>query len=302
MAERIRSKNPEKSTGSSSGEHKEKKIPWAVIFWVVFAIVVLSLFYSNREQISKTFEEVGFRGRNLADQSNLQDTPVLFSPNELRSVQIITQNSESTAAVSPGTVPLPGEAIPGTPAGRAGAGEDPPAGQTGEGSPPESSSLNLQSNENPGQASSAAALSPGSVIFRDRTLYFINVDKDGTIVRTRVNRSLPTSDSPLTDVLSALIAGPAPDEQHMGLISLIPEGTRLMNITVRGNTAYINFSEDFQYNTYGVEGYAGAVRQIIWTATEFSNVLDVQILIENRRLDYLGEGVWIGSPLSRTML
>jgi spore germination protein GerM len=71
---------------------------------------------------------------------------------------------------------------------------------------------------------------------------------------------------------------------------------------VRGNTAYISFSEDFQYNVYGIEGYAGAVRQVVWTATEFPNVHDVQILIESRRLDYLGEGVWIGSPLSRTML
>jgi spore germination protein GerM len=115
-------------------------------------------------------------------------------------------------------------------------------------------------------------------------------------------RNLPASDSPLTDVLGALLAGPDSDERRLGLISLIPEGTRIMNAMVRGNTAYISFNEDFQYNIYGIEGYAGAIRQIVWTATEFPNVQDVQILIESRRLDYLGEGVWIGSPLSRTML
>ncbi|MDR3124205.1 MAG: GerMN domain-containing protein, partial [Treponema sp.] len=65
------------------------------------------------------------------------------------------------------------------------------------------------------------------------------------------------------------------------------------------STAYLSFSEDFQFNTYGVEGYIGQLRQIIWTATEFPNISDVQILIEGRRIDYLGERIAIGSPLGR---
>jgi len=106
----------------------------------------------------------------------------------------------------------------------------------------------------------------------------------------------------MTDVLHALIAGPSADEERRGLISLIPPDTRVLSATVRGETAYINFSEDFQYNTYGVEGYAAQLREIIYTVTEFPNVRRVQILIEGRRVDFLGEGIWIGSPVSREML
>ena len=51
-----------------------------------------------------------------------------------------------------------------------------------------------------------------------------------------------------------------------------------------------------------MEGYAGQIRQIVFTITEFPNIKSVQILIEGRRLDYLGEGVWIGSPLGRESL
>jgi spore germination protein GerM len=69
---------------------------------------------------------------------------------------------------------------------------------------------------------------------------------------------------------------------------------------VRGNTAYLSFSDDFMLNTFGVEGYVAQLRQIVWTVTEFQNVNDVQILIEGRRLDYLAEGIWIGSPISRS--
>ena len=106
----------------------------------------------------------------------------------------------------------------------------------------------------------------------------------------------------MTDVIQALIAGPTVEEKNRGLISLIPPAARILSVTVRGDTAYISFSEDFQYNTYGVEGYAGQLRQIIFTVTEFPNVKSVQILIEGNRVDYLGEGVWIGSPLSRDSL
>jgi spore germination protein GerM len=127
----------------------------------------------------------------------------------------------------------------------------------------------------------------------------MQVDRDGTIVRTEVTRNLPVSNTPLRDVLNALLQGPTPEESRRGLISMIPAGTRLIKVEVRGSTAYINFNDNFLFGQYGVEGYAGQLRQIVWTATEFSNVNDAQILIEGRRLDYLGESIWIGSPVGR---
>jgi spore germination protein GerM len=134
---------------------------------------------------------------------------------------------------------------------------------------------------------------------RERSVYFTQVDKDGTILRTKVARKIAASDSPMLDSLNVLLSGPSAEEQRQGLMSLIPKGTRILSATVRGGTAYISFSEDFQYNTYGVEGYAAQLKQIVWTVTEFPNINDVQILIEGRRVDYLGEGIWIGSPVDR---
>lgn len=122
-------------------------------------------------------------------------------------------------------------------------------------------------------------------------------------MRTPVVRSLPESDSPMTDALLALIKGPTADEKKRGLDSLIPAGTRLLSATVRGSTAYLSFSDEFQFNTYGVEGYAAQLRQIVWTATEFPTIQNVQILIDGRHLDYLGgDGIWIGTPLNRDTL
>ena len=146
------------------------------------------------------------------------------------------------------------------------------------------------------------ALPPGPVELRERTLYFTQIDRGGNIFRAGVSRSLPVSATPMTDVLLALIAGPNEDERRRGLISLIPPGTQILSATVRAETAYINFTEDFLYNTYGADGYVGQLRQLIYTVTEFPNVNDVQILIEGQRVEFLGKGIWIGSPIRRGVL
>ena len=115
----------------------------------------------------------------------------------------------------------------------------------------------------------------------------------------RINRRLPVSETPMTDVLRSLLEGPSSGESGRGLLSLIPQGTRILSAEVRGNTAYLNFSDEFQYNRWGAEGHFNQVRQVVFTATEFPAIFDVQILINGRQVDYIGESTWIGSPLSR---
>jgi len=135
---------------------------------------------------------------------------------------------------------------------------------------------------------------------RAATLYFIRIDDDGVISRQDVRRMIPASDTPLSDALGAVIAGPDESELRQHLVSLIPSGTKLLGVRVQGTTAIVDLSEPFMYNHYGIEGYAGQLKQIVYTATSFPTVHDVQILIDGQRHDYLGgEGVYIGGPLSR---
>ncbi|MHC6203305.1 GerMN domain-containing protein [Breznakiellaceae bacterium SP9] len=140
---------------------------------------------------------------------------------------------------------------------------------------------------------------------RERSLYFIKIDSDdGTILRVKTARKLPTSNSPLLDTLNTLLKGPTHEEKAQGIMSLIPPAVEVDagHLRVLGQTAYISFNDDFQYNQSGAEGYTAALKQIVWTLTEFPTVRDVQILIEGKRIDYLGEGIWIGSPIGRDSL
>lgn len=128
---------------------------------------------------------------------------------------------------------------------------------------------------------------------------FVAIDSDGPVIRKEVNRQV-AKDSPLTESLNSLLTGPSAMESKTGCRTLIPAGTKLYSAVVKNGTATLNFSEEFEFNTYGVEGYLGQLMQIVYTATNFSTVQNVQILIEGEKKEYLGsEGVWIGSPLSR---
>lgn len=128
---------------------------------------------------------------------------------------------------------------------------------------------------------------------------FVAIDSDGSVVRKEISRNVRKS-APLTDSLKFLLEGPSDVEKKSGCRSLIPDGTRLIGVSVRDGIATVNFSGEFEFNSFGIEGSLAQLMQVVYTATYFSTVKSVQILIDGQKKDYLGsEGVWVGSPLSR---
>jgi len=122
--------------------------------------------------------------------------------------------------------------------------------------------------------------------------------QESTKMLVKVNRNL-NANTPLTDSINTLLAGPTPDEIMRGVESFVPEGSRLISARVEGSTAVLDFNQEFRYNTRGSEGCAAQIKQIVWTATEFSTVRDVQFLIEGQKVDFLSEGVTIRNPIGR---
>ena len=135
----------------------------------------------------------------------------------------------------------------------------------------------------------------------NQKLYFVYIGEDGVVSRKVITREVEKNDSPLVTNLNLLLKGPNSSEESKGYKTLIPPGTRLISAYVRDGVAFLNFNEEFEFNRIGVDGYLAQLMQIVYTATEFSTVKSVQFLIDGQKKEYLGsEGVWIGSPLSRT--
>ena len=135
---------------------------------------------------------------------------------------------------------------------------------------------------------------------RSSTLYFVNVSDENKISLQGMMRPVYYEDSPLTETLLALISGLTSSELNKGLLSLIPAGTELLGISVSNMIATINFNDSLSFNNFGKEGLEAELNQIVYTATEFSTVNKVQILINGQKKQFLStEGVFIGAPLSR---
>ena len=135
------------------------------------------------------------------------------------------------------------------------------------------------------------------------TLYFARVQDDGKITVEKLSRSISYTESPLVSSIKALLKGPAGPELSQGLVSMIPAGTTLLSAKVQDSVAYLNFSESFEFNPLGGDGLKAQVRQVVWVATEFPTVKAVQILIEGKKVQYLGgDNMAVGKPLTRQSL
>jgi spore germination protein GerM len=135
---------------------------------------------------------------------------------------------------------------------------------------------------------------------RDRAVYLMQLDRDGTILRPiKVIRKLRVSSSPLQDSLNALLAGPTAEEKISGLDSFIPQNSGILSVRIEGDAALSSLNEEFQYNSLGREGCEAQIRQIVWTATEFPNIHNVQFLINGKRVDFLSEGINVTYPIGR---
>ncbi len=242
------------------------------LLWLVLLLITLLLFVINWDRIQQTLAATRFVE---AVDSRSIDEPAAVDPEPAPAAQT------NPASRSPQSAPNQPQAQPSQPQATQPQATQPQATQPGPGAP---------------------AAAPVELVSRTRvaTLYFVRVDGDGAITRQEVKRTVDASDSPMTDALNALLQGPSTDELGQNLISLIPAGTKLLSAQVRGSTAYLSFNEAFMINRYGIEGYAGQLKQIVYTATGYATVKDVQFLIEGEKREYLGgEGVYIGKPLSR---
>jgi germination protein M len=238
------------------------------LFWAVIAIVALSVAIAARKPLEEAV------GRLFGGKAG--GTPTV----------------EVKPAPTP-AAPAPGPAAP-TPAGtrdaaRGGSAAVTAVPGTGAAQPA------AQPERKPGTPAA-----PERAAARKATLFFAHVASDGKIALKGVVRPIPASDSPLRDTIQTLLAGPTSREVNQGLLTMISSDVRLRSVVVQGDTAVIDFSESFRFSTLGQEGLNTRLEQVVYAATDFPTVRKVQILIEGKKVQYLGpEGIRIDSPLGR---
>ena len=283
--------------------HVKSKMPFGCLFWVIFVLLIVGLFYLNRETISFVLDKTNAKSIFLKKKEPKPEQTELVQEMPLIPVQT-DKESESGDGIAANTIVgnegqnLSEDDVQHLQGIREGRGN----AEQGMQVPAESAAPILQKEKASVQrADQELSISDTQTNVRKTALYWVRVDADGKLSRQRVIRVLLKSDMPMSDALTALFAAPAMEEAKQGLRTLIPPDTKLRSAWVKDGVAFINVSEEFQFNQYGIEGALAQLSQVVFTATEFTTVKSVQFLIEGQKKEYLGaEGVWIGSPLSRT--
>lgn len=113
-------------------------------------------------------------------------------------------------------------------------------------------------------------------------------------------RSVRVSAQPsthLSSVLDALIDGPSDAEAANGLGSAVPSTTEVLAVTVDGDTALVDLSEDFA--AIGGERELRAVGQLVLTVTTFPGVRQVMVRLNGRPTDLqLPDGSFADGPVA----
>lgn len=125
------------------------------------------------------------------------------------------------------------------------------------------------------------------------TLYFVKINKgDGSAQPIPVIRTIEYKDSPITKTINALLEGSSEAERQNGIISFIPEGTRLISAHIKNDHLTLNFSSKLEENFSGREAILLELSQIMLTSFDFHQVKKVSILIEGSKKQYItGEGI-----------
>ena len=265
-----------------------------VCFWFLVLILIIAVFFVKRNEIKKNLQDTDFIARISGKTPSTvveKEKNETKSPSVQESINIDVLEATGTEANNKKTSET----------------ENPKVTENKNVKTPETEPEKPVEPVAPKEKTDASAKEkkqPEKIIVPKKTevtLYFIGINSDGSVTRKASKRSLSKSDSPLTDSINALLAGPTADELSKDMMTLIPSGTKLLGASVKNGIATLNFNENFQFNSVGVEGYIAQLMQIVYTATEFSTVRNVQFLIEGEKRDYLGsEGQWIGSPLARS--
>lgn len=112
-------------------------------------------------------------------------------------------------------------------------------------------------------------------------------------------RRYASSEAVAYEALDSLLSGVNADEASRGLSTLIPQGTRLLGVSVSGTTATVNLSGEFASGG-GSLSMMGRVAQVVFTATQFPTIESVSFELDGVAVDVLGgEGIVLEDPQTR---
>ena len=111
-----------------------------------------------------------------------------------------------------------------------------------------------------------------------------------------VEKSIKDTDNKYQAAVEALMAG----TDKKGLDNVFPKKAKLLQVTVSGKVAKVDFSRELQKNFVGGStGEEMLVGSVVNTLTEFPEIQKVQILVDGQEVETLSGHMDLSQPLPR---
>ncbi len=147
---------------------------------------------------------------------------------------------------------------------------------------------NLPAND----GSSAETSTPPAPMFVK--VYFTRGDKLGVSTR-----QIPATKAVATAAVRELLKGPNADETSYGLGTTVPDGTKLLGVTVKDKVATVDLSGTFQSGG-GSLSMTMRLTQVVYTLTQFKTIDSVRFSLDGKPVSVFGgEGIMLDKPLTR---
>ncbi len=134
-----------------------------------------------------------------------------------------------------------------------------------------------------------------TLFFADKTLIETGqLGEYGYVVP--VKRVIPAAEDILNATIEELVKGPLPEDDNVD--SVMPESTVVLGVEISDGVAVINFNRDIiEKSPGGILGGSIMVQSLVYTATQFSDVDKVMVLVEGEPWSD-GHSIW-EHPLGR---
>ncbi len=164
--------------------------------------------------------------------------------------------------------------------------------------PTEAPSGSAEVSASPSTAPTPTPAPTGTTIVRT---YFILGSFTGNEGLVPVLREVPATRSVATAAMTALLAGPqGPElEGSPAMSSAIPQGTRLLGVTITNGIATVDLSGEFATGG-GSFSVLGRLAQVTYTLTQFTTVDKVSFELDGQPVTtFSAEGVILDGPVGR---
>ncbi len=113
------------------------------------------------------------------------------------------------------------------------------------------------------------------------------------------HRTVPSSPRIGSAAVTALLEGPDATERRAGVGTAVPDGARLLGLTIEDGIASVDLSGEFGSGG-GRPALGMRLAQLTYTLTQFPTVRGVVLLLDGRRVDtFSGQGLIVDRPLTR---